>query len=231
MNQDFFAKVYLAEKCDEDPTSTEDGDTADDLQAMAVADAVASKGPACGAPPAGAIDPAISGQKSVAGGGDNAASFTEDKGAAVAASSSGAPPDARAKNVRKHRLHEYAITDGMDNFIGVIKVDLLRKAFNAHCCQLGAPALHDHRTPTMNECRLHRVGTKKPLGYLVQWLRQGSAFDTRDDHKDSAELITPDERENCRQWLRDRPAYEDLLKYEAEWMGLAWNGMGTVQEG
>ena len=212
--------VYLAKKSDndEDPTSTEDSDAADDLQAMAMADAVASKGPA---------HPASSGQKSVAGGGDNAASFTEDKDAVVAASSSGTPPDSCGS---KQRMQEYAITDETSNFIGVIKVDLLRKAFSAHCCQLGAPALHDHRTATMQECRLHRVGTQKPLGYLVQWLRQGSAFDTRDDHKDSAMLITPDERENCRQWLRDRPAYEDLLKYEAEWNGLAWNGMGTVQE-
>ena len=58
MNQDISAKVYLAKKSDndEDPTSTEDSDTADDLQAMAMADAVASKGPA---------HPASSGQKSV----------------------------------------------------------------------------------------------------------------------------------------------------------------------
>ena len=50
MKQDFFAKVYLAEKSDEDPTSDEENGKADDLQAMAVDDGLDSEGPACGAP-------------------------------------------------------------------------------------------------------------------------------------------------------------------------------------
>ena len=80
-----------------------------------------------------------------------------------ASSSTAMPCGSRPHGRPKQNLPEFAIRDEMDNFIGVIKVDLIRKSFNAHCCQLGPPAIHDHRTPTMPECRLNRVGTNKAV--------------------------------------------------------------------
>ena len=147
-----------------------------------------------------------------------------------ASSSTAMPCGSRPHGRPKQNLPEFVIRDEMDNFIGVIKVDLVRKSFNAHCCQLGPPAIHDHRTPTMPECRLNRVGTKKPLGYLIQWLRQSSAFDDREEHKGSADLINRADRVRCREWLRGEPSLERIMQYEAEWNDMEWSGPGTVKE-
>ena len=128
-------------------------------------------------------------------------------------------------------MRDFTITDEDGQRIGVIKADLKRQQFNAHCCQLGQlGARRDHRTPTMPECRMNRVGKKQPLGFLVQWLRQGAAYIDRKDHKDSAMIISFDDRKECRLWLQGRGEMCDLLRYEAEWSGVAWAGPDSVQE-
>ena len=82
----------------------------------------------------------------------------------------------------------------------------------------------------MNERRRSRVYTKRPLGYLVQWLRQGYCYENRNDHKLSAMVITFEDQRLCRDWMRGQVALENLLKQEAEWLGLAWTGPATVAE-
>lgn len=88
----------------------------------------------------------------------------------------------------------------------------------------------------MAECRVNRkVGARsKPLGFLVQWLRQSHAFATHASHMESCLIINADDRRECRQWLRRQaetnPAILDLLKYEAEFLGLPWIGVNTVDE-
>ncbi len=119
--------------------------------------------------------------------------------------------------------------------IGSIKVDEKRKQFNAHCCQLGQPgSTQDHRTETMPECRMNRKASSKPLGFLVQWLRQADAFSSHDDHLTSNLLITLEERRVCRRWLQNQaetdPGILHLLRKEAEFLGLPWIGVATVVE-
>ena len=103
---------------------------------------------------------------------------------------------------------------------GHIKVDRRRHQFNAHCYCLGpgsSQAPKDHRTASMPECRMNRVAAKKPLAFLVQWLRQGNAYDTRVDHRDSHMLITKDDRQACRDWLLAQDELVEMLQLEAEW--------------
>ena len=127
-------------------------------------------------------------------------------------------------------LDSYAIDDADGVHIGIIKVDKKHKSFNAHCCQLGGASCNDHRTLTVKECRLNRVYSKRLLGFLVQWLRQGHCYANREDHKLSTMVITPEDQRDCREWLRGQPALENLLVQEAEWLGLAWTGHATVRE-
>ena len=127
-------------------------------------------------------------------------------------------------------LDQYAIDDADGIHIGIIKVDKKSKSFNAHCCQLGAFGCKDHRTLTVKECRLNRDHKKRLLGFLVQWLRQGHCYDDRKDHKLSTMVITSEDQRVCRDWLRGQGALENLLKQEAEWLGLAWTGPATVAE-
>ena len=206
--QDIFEKVFLMES-DGDSESSDQEDIADEMMRMADLPP-----PPLPPPP----EPPVGGPRAV-GHVPEAASSSD------ARSSAG-----RLQGVARQYLAEYVITDEMGTFIGTIKVDKIRKQFNAHCCQLGPPAIHDHRTRTTPECRLNRVATKRPLGYLIQWLRQSSAFHDREEHRLSAELITRADRDRCRQWLRETPELEDLMKQEAEWNGLAWEGPGTVGE-
>jgi hypothetical protein len=136
----------------------------------------------------------------------------------------------KGKGKAKQMLDVWPIHDEVGTYIGFIKVDRLREQFNAHCCQLGPPGAHDHRTATTRECRINRMATKKPLGYLIQWLRQANAYDCRDDHRDSGLLISRAEQVTCRDWLRGQEALQPLLQHEAAWNGLAWRGVDTVTE-
>ena len=81
-----------------------------------------------------------------------------------------APHEAAKKVEGAGALLDFAIAD-----IGYVKVDVRRRQFNAHCKHLGPPR-KVHRTPTCKECRKNVVSSKKPLGVLVQWLRQGDLF-------------------------------------------------------
>ena len=127
-------------------------------------------------------------------------------------------------------LDSYAIDDADGVHIGIIKVDKKHKSFNAHCCQLGGADCRDHRTLSVKECRLNRVYSKRLLGFLVQWLRQGHCYVNREDHKLSTMVISPEDQRECREWLRAQPALENLLVQEAEWLDLAWTGPATVSE-
>ena len=103
---------------------------------------------------------------------------------------------------------------------GHIAIDVDKKQFDAHCYCLGPgsqQAPKDHRTDTQRECRLCRAGAKQPMAFLVQWLRQGHAFDCRVDHRDSQGLITQEERQDCRDWLLEQEDFVELLEREADW--------------
>ena len=111
----------------------------------------------------------------------------------------------------------------MDTFrietFGIIKIDRKHKSFNAYCSCLAPPC--DHRTKTTPECRMNRVGRKKPVAFLVQWLRQGHCFSSRDEHLQSQGIIKPADELTCRHWLLD-PAQKHLrplLEMEAAWSG------------
>ena len=85
---------------------------------------------------------------------------------------------ARRRAVPGQRLAKYKIES-----YGSIKVDRNLGNLNAHCSCLGIDAdLPDHRTPTMPECRLHRIASKAPLGFLVAWLRMGPHCASREEH-------------------------------------------------
>ena len=127
-------------------------------------------------------------------------------------------------------LAEFPIEDQFGNNIGFIKLDRLRHQFNAHCCQLGGSKPKDHRTAATPACRCNRTALKKPLGFLIQWLRQSEAFDNRGEHRESEGLITLELRRECRDWLRGRPELEPLMIFEAVWNGLVWRGPHTVEE-
>eukprot|EP00974_Lingulodinium_polyedra_P102596 9935118-Lingulodinium_polyedra.AAC.1 len=73
----------------------------------------------------------------------------------------------------------------------------------------------------MPECRMNRVGRKKPLAFLVQWLRQGPIFESREEHRDSQGIINKEDELRCRRWLLE-PAQKHLrplLEVEAKWSG------------
>ena len=114
-------------------------------------------------------------------------------------------------------------TQHMDTFrietFGIIKIDRKHKSCNAHCsCR--TPHC-DHRTETMPECRMNRKGHKKPVAFLVQWLRQGHCFSSHEEHLESQGIITTADELTCRHWLLD-PAQKDLrplLELEAKWSG------------
>ena len=68
---------------------------------------------------------------------------------------------------------------------------------------------------------MNRVGRKKPVAFLVQWLQQGHCFSSREEHLLSQGIITKEDELACRHWLLD-PAQKDLrplLEMEAEWSG------------
>ena len=102
---------------------------------------------------------------------------------------------------------------------GYIKIDRLRRQFNAHCAQLGPPHPKDHRTPTMDECRMNRQGAKKPLAFLVQWLIQAANSDTHNEHMASKLLITYEQRLLCRDWIMEEECFAEIRRLEAEWSG------------
>lgn len=154
----------------------------------------------------------------------------EDDEAAVDKEPVCKPPPVPAAPPPAGHLMEYTIKDEAERVCGTIKVDLKRSQFNAHCCELGGAGRKDHRTSTMKECRANRTSAKRPLGYLIQWLRQGCAYENREDHKLSSMLITYDDRVECRRWLREQAELLPLLRQEAEWLGLAWAGAATVVE-
>ena len=72
------------------------------------------------------------------------------------------------------------------------------------------------------------------MGELVMWLRQSSAFSNHADHLVSTHIINIDDRRMCRRWLQEQaavdPAILDLLKREAQFIGLEWKGVDTVEE-
>ena len=69
---------------------------------------------------------------------------------------------------------------------------------------------------------------------LVQWLRQAHAYDNHKDHSLSASIITLDDRRRCRSWLQEQalqdPGILNMLEKEAEFLGIAWDGVQTVVE-
>lgn len=147
-------------------------------------------------------------------------------------------PKAKAR-VSGHGLYDVRIPSTLDDgeSIGIIKINAKQKQFNAHCCQLGQPgSCQDHRTPTMPECRMNRKARagSKPLGFLVQWLKQAHAFTNHADHMISHLLISAEERREGRKWLRRQAEIDPnillLLQKEAEFIGLPWIGVGTVDE-
>ena len=141
---------------------------------------------------------------------------TSSKGRPVALSSGiklGSRPKAKSGDAQS--LLEFSIGTH-----GAIKVDLRRKQFNAHCNCLGqpeAPAGKDHRTETTNECRTNSVAAKRPLAFLVAWLRLGFCFDNRSDHLAAKGIITNNDIEDARKWLQEQPELKDLLDYENLW--------------
>jgi hypothetical protein len=106
--------------------------------------------------------------------------------------------------------------------LGWVKIDLRNRQFNAHCncLDVDGPNRRDHRTPTMPECRKNRKMKKAPLGFLIQWLRMGSFFEDRKDHKDSDMIITYQDRCECREWLKAQPDLQHLLQLEADALGV-----------
>ena len=164
------------------------------------------------------------------GGSDTDTSADEDQDDAGEHAAGGADDPPPKMGPLPGHLDQYAIDDADGSHIGIIKVDKVHKSFNAHCCQLGGCGCKDHRTPTVKECRLNRDHKKRPLGFLVQWLRQGYCYENRNDHKLSVMVITSEDQRLCRDWMHRQVALENLLKQEAEWLGLAWTGPATVAE-
>ena len=86
----------------------------------------------------------------------------------------------------------------------------------------------------MPECRTNRKAASRPLGFLVQWLRQGYAYLSHEDHMASQCIIDREDRRRCRQWLQEQapvdPSILHLLQKEAEFLGLAWEGVQTVTD-
>ena len=58
---------------------------------------------------------------------------------------------------------------------------------------------------------------KKPLGFLIAWLREGILWDTHDKHMESRILIKRDDRVEARQWAHAQPHLADLLEQENKW--------------
>jgi hypothetical protein len=115
--------------------------------------------------------------------------------------------------------------------LGSIRVNTHKKQFDAHCSCLGqetAPGIfnQDHRTAKTPVCTLNRMAAKKPLGFLLAWLRLGPIYTSRADHLDISKFegfITISERRNAREWLETHAP--ELVEIEA-----AWNEVETVIE-
>ena len=143
-------------------------------------------------------------------------------------------PTELATSSSKQHLDDIIITDEHGTVVGSIKIDRIRYQFNAHCCQLGPPHIQDHRTLQGTPCRLNRVAAKKPLGFLIQWLRDSEAYANRKLHKDSQMMISAADCSRCREWLQvaaqTDPQLEKLLRCEAEFLGVDWVGFDTIKE-
>jgi len=142
---------------------------------------------------------------------------SEADGAPKARSSGAARPPGSSADLPAQSLTTIQI-----GAFGWIKIDSRREQFNAHCNCLDkeGPNRQDHRTPTMPECRKNRKMKKAPLGFLIAWLRLGSCFSCRKDHKDADMIITYMDRCECRDWLKADPGSQELLRLEADALGV-----------
>ena len=119
---------------------------------------------------------------------------------------------------------------------GFIVIDAKYKRFEAHCGCFGAESTYlvhcpwcpvkDHRTATIPLCTMQRVGTKRPLGFLVAWLREGYLWDSHAKHLEGRVLIKREQRIEARTWLEGKPEMAALLEQEKLWCGEA----GKVEE-
>ena len=125
----------------------------------------------------------------------------------------------------RQTLAEYAIED-----YGHIRLDRIKKEFIAVCAHVGGEGCKDHRTPKQSSCLLRRQATRHELGHMVQWLRQAAAFDTRREHIQSVGIIKDAEACRCREWIQKQKDLETLLRFEAMWSDMTWEGPCTVME-
>ena len=64
---------------------------------------------------------------------------------------------------------------------------------------------------------MNRAAAKRPLGILIQWLRQGFCFDSHEEHLESAKIITDEEVATCRAWMMGQPHLAHLASMESQW--------------
>ena len=57
-------------------------------------------------------------------------------------------------------------------------------------------------------------GEKKPLSFLIAWLRDGIFWDSHESHMEGRYLIKRDERVEARRWAHAQPHLADLLEQE-----------------
>lgn len=106
---------------------------------------------------------------------------------------------------------------------GLIKIDRKLRSLNAHCMCQGPAPWPDHRSGhALTPCRMNRVASKRPLGLLVAWLRKNAhpSVTDRRSHVAQVPLITKEDRDQCREWLRVQPSLAEVLAFEAEACGV-----------
>ena len=79
----------------------------------------------------------------------------------------------------------------------------------------------------MQECRLNRVCTKKPVGLLIAWLRVGGDCKDRAEHKHAVNLLSPAAQRAARRWAEGQASLRPVLEFEAQCLGEL---CGAVQE-
>ena len=73
---------------------------------------------------------------------------------------------------------------------------------------------------------MKRVGSKRPLGFLIAWLRDGHLWESHATHLEGRLIIKFEHRKDARSWAEKQPHLAELLEQEKKWCG----AMGTVEE-
>ena len=112
---------------------------------------------------------------------------------------------------------------------GYIVLDEKNQRFEAQCGCIGSESAYtveepwlrvqDHSTDTQPVCRLHRIGSKRPLGFLIVWLREGYLWHSHAQHLEGRRTIRLADRRKARDWLEGQTGFEPLLEAEKKWCG------------